>query len=131
MKTNKTIQIKLLVDEKEHQQINENAKACGKTTSAYVRESALNMCIVNIDNSCITEHTTEISALRNAINQLVFTIKRTGNYTPVDLEYILEKTNEMLNSEKEFLETYRTSVESEKKLIARTVRNIVKNHIRE
>lgn len=129
MKTNKNIQIKLLVDEHEHQQITDNAKACGKTTSAYMRETALNMCVVNIDNSCIAEHTTEISALRNAINQLVFTIKRTGNYTPVDLEYILEKTNEMLDSEKEFLKTYRTSVESEKKLIAKTVRNMVKKQI--
>lgn len=126
---NKTTQIKLLVNEEELQQIKNNAKISGKTVSAYIRETAINMCVINLDNTCITEHTNEISAYRNAINQLIFTIKKTGNYTPVDLEYILEKTNAMLKSEKEFINTYRKSIESEKKLVARTVRKTVKKHI--
>lgn len=127
---NRDSQIKLMVNEKELQQIKNNALACGKSTSAYIREIALNMCILNIDDSCVTNHTNEISANRNAINQLVFTIKSTGNYTPVDLEYILEKINEMLKSEKIFLNNYDKAIESNKKLISRTVRNIVKKHLK-
>lgn len=128
MKENKDIQIKLVVNKNEHEQIKRNAKSCGKTVSAYIRELALNMLILETDTSCITNHTSEISSYRNAINQLIFTIKRTGNYTPADLEYIVGNTNEILKSEKEFLNTYKNSVESEKKLIARTIRQIVKKN---
>lgn len=128
MKNNKDIQIKLVVNKKEHEQIKNNAKACGKTISAYIRELALNMCLIEHDTSCVTKHTTEISSYRNAITQLIFTIKRTGNYTPADLEYIVKNTNDILNSEKEFLNIYRNSVESEKKLIARAIRQIVKKN---
>lgn len=128
MKGNKDIQIKLVVNKKEHEQIKSNAKACGKTVSAYIREIALNMLILDIDTSCITKHTSEISSYRNAITQLIFTIKRTGNYTPADLEYIVKNTSEILKSEKEFLNTYKNSIESEKKLIARTIRQMVKKN---
>lgn len=130
MKENKDIQIKLVVSKKEQEQIQNNANACGKTVSAYIRDTALNMSILNIDTSCITQHTTEISSYRNAINQLIFTIKKTGNYTPADLEYIVNNTNEMLKSEKEFLNIYKNSVESIKKSIARIIRQIVKENIK-
>mgnify|MGYP003300736815 CR=1 FL=1 len=119
----------LRCSEKEFQQIEANAKACNKSVSAYIRETALNVCILNPNDSYIEKHTTEISAHRNAVVQLIFTIKKTGNYTPADLEYIVEKTNEMLKSEKELLNIYRNSVESEKKLIARTIRQLAKNNI--
>ena len=127
---NRNTQTLIRLSEKELLQIQNNAKACGLTVSAYIRETALNMCILPYDTNSITDHTNEISAYRNAINQLVFTIKKTGNYTPVDLEYILDKTSELLKSEKEFLNIYKNSIESEKKLIARTVRNTVKNHLK-
>lgn len=127
---NRTTQIKLLVNENELQQIKNNALACGKSVSAYIRETALNMCVLNIDDSCVTAHTNEISAYRNAVNQLVFTIKKTGNYTPVDLEYILEKTTEILKSEKIFLNNYSKAIESNKKLISRNVRGIVNKKLK-
>lgn len=130
MKENKNIQIKLVVNKKEHEQIQNNARASGKTVSAYIRELALNMCLIELDTSHITKHTTEISSYRNAINQLIFTIKKTGNYTPADLEYIVDTTNEILKSEKEFLNIYKNSIESEKKLIARNIRQIVKENIK-
>lgn len=122
-------QLLIRLTETELDQIRYNAQACGKSVSAYVREIAVNMCVLNIDNVCITQHTGEISSLRNAINQLIFTIKKTGNYTPVDLEYILDKTNEMMKSEKEFLNNHSNFIESTKKLISRTVRNIVNKRI--
>lgn len=123
---NKNCQLLIRLSEKELEQIQKNAAACDKTVSAYIRDIAVNMCILTPDNTCVTNHTDEISAYRNAINQLVFTIKKTGNYSSIDLEYILDKTNQILKSEREFLNSYRNSIESEKKLIARTVRNIVK-----
>ena len=130
MNENKEIQIKLVVSKKEQEQIKNNAKVCKKTVSAYIREIALNMCLFERDYSSIERHTAEISSYRNAINQLVFTIKKTGNYTPADLEYIVNKTNEVLKTEKEFLNIYKNSIESEKKLIARTIRQTVKENIK-
>jgi len=129
-KKNKTTQLLIRLSEDELLQIQNNARACGKTVSAYIRELALNMCLIEHDTSCVTEHTSEISSYRNAINQLIFTIKKTGNYTPADLEYIVTKTTEMLKSEKEFLNIYKNSVKSEKKLIARTIRQIVKENLK-
>lgn len=129
MTTNKTAQLLIRISEDELEQIKVNAEACGKTVSAYVREAAINMCVLSIDNAPVTKHTNEISSYRNAVNQLVFTIKKTGNYTPADLEYILEKTNEIVRSEKEFLNIYNLFIESTKKMIARSVRRIVKLNI--
>lgn len=126
---NKNKQIKLMVSEKEFEQIKSNAAACGKNTSAFLREVALNLCVINTDTTCITEHTSEISSYRNAINQLVFTIKKTGKYTPADLEYIIEKTNLLLKSEKEFLANYNKSLQSEKKTVARIVRQVIKKEL--
>lgn len=127
---NRDNQLLIRLSEEELTQIKNNALACGKSVSAYIRETAINMSVLNIDNECITKHTNEITAYRNAINHLVFTIKKTGNYTPVDLEYILDKTNDLLKSEKSFLDNHSKSIESIKKMITRTVRNIVKTHLK-
>ena len=105
-KKNKKTQLLIRLSEHELLQIQKNASACGKTVSAYIRELALNMCLLELDTSCVTKHTSEISSYRNAITQLIFTIKKTGNYTPADLEYIVNNTNEILKSEKEFLNIY-------------------------
>ncbi|MGI6270183.1 MAG: plasmid mobilization protein [Candidatus Howiella sp.] len=113
MKKNKTTQLKLLVNKQELEQIKKQC-CCGKTVSAYLRETALNMCVVHIDSTYITKHINEISAYRNAVNMLIFSIKQTRNYVPLDLEYIVEKTNQILKLEKEFLNIYQKSIESEK-----------------
>ena len=123
------VQVNFVVTESELKQIKKNASACDKTLSAYVREVALNMQTIPFDHSIVTLHSNEISAYRNAINTLVYTIKRTGTYTPADLEYILTKTKEILKSEKTFLQNYISFIEETKKLIVKTVRNIVQNHL--
>ena len=120
--------LEIRLPEKELEQIRKNAEACDKTVSAYVRETALNMCVITPPAEEITKHTNEISAYRNTINQLIFTIKQTGYYNPLDIEYILDKINLLLESEKELLNTYSKSNESFRKQIARIVRyNISKN----
>lgn len=124
-----TIQVKTYVTENELKQIKKNASACNKTVSAYVREVALNMCTIPIDYTVITEHTDELSAYRNAVNQLIYTIKKTGNYVPADLEYILAKTNEMLKSEKQFRQDFDALAEKTKKDTVKTVKNTVRNHL--
>lgn len=129
MSKNNDARLEIRLPEEELEQIRDNALACGKSVSAYVREATVNMCVLNIDNDCITKHTSEISSLRNAIYQLIFTVKKNGDYTPVDLEYILEKVNQMMKLEKEFLKNHSSFIESIKKSITRTVRRIVNKRI--
>ena len=125
----KKIYIKIRVSEAEEKQIKRNAAACDQTVSAYVRESALNMCVVPIDLDIVTKNSEEIEAYRNTITQLVYTIKRTGNYAPADLEYILEKTNQLLKNQKSFLELYATHVEKDIKKVGTSVKNIVSRRL--
>ena len=127
--SNNKVQIKLVVTEDEQEKIKTNAKACDKTVSAYIRETALNMCVMMTDYSVVTDHTAELSAYRNAINQLIFTIRKTGSYVPVDIEYILEKTNLMFKSEVKFLNMFSQSVTDNKKTIEKEVRKTVKQHL--
>lgn len=125
----KNIQLKIRISEDDLEQIQRNAKVCDKTVSAYVRETALNMCVPSPDYKVITDHTAQISACRNAINQLIFTIRKTGSYVPVDIEYILEKTNSMLKSEGEFIDAMIESNDKNRKLIAKKVKTIVNQNI--
>lgn len=123
-------EIRMRVSEEEYNLIKRNAAACDKTTVAYLRELGLNMCIVPMDLNIITEHTAVITSYRNAVNQLIFTIKKTGNYTPLDLEYILDKTRDILNSEKKLLELYNSHVEQVEKTIPETVTKIVNKNLK-
>ena len=129
-KKNETTQIHIRVSTDELLQIQNNANSCEKTISGYIREIALNMCIIECDTSHVEQHTAEISSYRNAISQLIYTIKKTSNYTPADLEYIAKYTKEILKSETEFQKNYRRFVKSQKKLIANTVEQLVTTNIK-
>lgn len=124
-KKNETTQIHIRVSVNELLQIQNNANSCGKTASGYIREIALNMCIIESDTSHVAQHTAEILAYKNAIIQLLYTIKKTSNYTPADLEYIVKYTKEILKSEIEFQKNHKRFVDSKKKLISTTVKQIV------
>lgn len=121
----KGAQLLVRLPEEELDQIKRNAKACGKTVSAYVRETALDMCVLRFDYAYVTAHTNEISALRNAITSLIFTIKKRGEYVPVDIEYILERMDEISKLEKEFIKKQDGFMKSSKRLVQRTIQQIV------
>ena len=104
--SNKSIQLHIRLSEEEYQIIKQNATASEKTVSAYMREMSLNMCILSPDYSCISEHTKQLSAIKNAIIQLTFTIIKSGKYVPPDLEYIHNKIKEVCKTENDFLEKY-------------------------
>lgn len=131
MPKRKNTQLLIRMSETELENIQDNAKACNKTVSAFVRESATNFCVLNYDYETVMQHTHEITSLRNAINQLVYTIKKTGEYVPADLEYILNKMNEISKSENEFVNNMLDDKEKKSKLIGREVRKIVRQKIKE
>ena len=127
--TKKNTQLLIRLSEDELNKIQDNAKAMDKTVSAYVRYIAKDFCILNCNYESIVEHTHEITALRNAINQLVYTIKKTGEYVPADLEYILERMKEISKSENEFLNLMINDRDTKTKVIARETRKIVRRKL--
>lgn len=103
MKENKTTQLNIRLTESQMEIIRCNARACDMTVSAFVMEVAQNFIVLNCDYDQISDHSKEISSLRNVINRLVYTVVKTGEYVPADLEYILNKMNEIAKSEGKFI----------------------------
>lgn len=131
MSNNKTSQLMIRLSEDDHEQIQMNAKACDKTVSAYIREMALNFCVLDCNYEKIIDHTHEITSLRNAVNQLVYTIKKSGEYVPADLEYILAKMNDISKSENNFVNIMLDEKEKKTKAIAKEVRKLVREKLKE
>lgn len=123
MRSDRRLEIRL--SENEFDQIQKNAEICGKTVSAYLRDVGCNMCTLNFDYSAIKNHTDTIISLQNAILHLVFTINRSQQYVPPDLEYILEQITSITNLQKEILSSCRVLIQSSEKQIRNTVNRIV------
>ena len=99
------VQIKFSVSEEEKLRIQKNAKVADRSVSAFIKEMSLDMCIIESGpDKIISDHIAEISALRNGIFQLVYTIQKTGDYFPADLDTICELMQRILESEKSFLQ---------------------------
>ena len=129
MNSNKTVQLKLRVSEKELDQIQSNAQAMDKTVSAYIREVSTNFCVLQCDYQQIIDHKNEITALRNAINQLIYTIIKTGDSVPADLEFILKQMNEITKSENSFVNLMLDEQEKKTKAISKEVKKIVRQKL--
>lgn len=122
-------QVKTYVSPEEYGQIQRNAKACGKTVSAYLRETALNMAVINIDDSNATLRTEAVCATFEEISQLVYKIMRNDTYVPADLTYVLEKAKEMIKVEKSILKEQQEHIDHISKKICQTVEDIVQKKI--
>lgn len=122
-------QLAIRLPQKECQQIKMNAQACGQSVSAYVKQNALDMHVIAPDLSIISEHTAEIHEHVMAVMQLIYTIKKTNNYVPADLEYILEKTKTIHNSQKDFLQRYEKHIKEDIKRIEKETSEHVKQRI--
>ena len=129
--SNRKIQLKIMVSPEENEIIRKNAKACGRTPSAYIREMATNMYVLKNNYKAIEEHTQEISVTRNAINHLVFTIRKTGRYVPPDIEYILEKMKAIFKVENQFLQNILQFQEALREELMKEVQSIVNDHLDE
>jgi hypothetical protein len=124
-------QIKLLVTPEEDQQIRNNAKAAGRTVSAYIRAMALDLVILQCDTSEINAHVHEISSLRNAINQLIYTIQKTGDYYPAELEAIHDLMEQIMVSEKKFLAKMEKDIPRKQKEIRKEAKKVVDRRLKQ
>lgn len=123
------IQLSIRISSGEHEQIKMNAQACGQSVSEYVKQNALSMQMIKPDQSVISENTAQLHEQRMAVMQLIYTIMKTETYVPADLEYILEKTKEMLKQQTVFLEEFKEHTKKDIKRMKKEVREIVKQRI--
>ena len=125
----KTEQLLVRVSYRDLQIIKNNAKAVDKTVPAFLRDLGVNFCVLKWEYQTIINHAHEILATKNAINQLVYSIRKTGEYVPADLEYIILKLDEIAKSEKQFVERMLVDQEQKTKNVARSARRIIRQHL--
>lgn len=126
------VQIKFSVNEEEKLRVHMNARAADRSVSAFVKEMALDMCIIKFGpDKIIDNHIAEISALRNGIFQLIYTIEKTGDYFPADLETIRELMQKISESEKRFLQMIEVENTKERKILKSQVESTVNERLDE
>ncbi len=124
-------QIKCHVREREYVSIKNNAKACNKSMSVYIREMALNSKVINVDYPEIEAHTQEIKAKRENIDRMIYTILKTGEYAQANFEYILKQIKYIYYSEKRLVEKLPMIKEEKTRQVAIEARKIARNYISE
>lgn len=122
-------QLKFVVSEAEYNQIQINAAVCGKTITAYARDSLLNMANINVDYSIIENHTDVLIAIQNAIYQLLFYIRKNNGYTPKDIEYMCERITTALEKEEELCGMYCEHIAADTKAVQKELRKIAKRRL--
>ena len=128
---NQTSQLKCYVKEKEYITIQNNAKACDQKISAYLRESALNPKIINCTYDEVAAHAKELESYREKINRIAYTIYKTKEYVPTDIDYILEQMNKILQRQKEFIQLMSLVKEEKTRRVAKQARKIVRECLSE
>ena len=113
------------VSDDEDRQIRHNAKLCGKTVSAYIRDIASNMVILQMDHKDNNRRTEAICGHYDSIRRLIYNIMREDHYTPADIDYIVRQTQELMRIEEEILTTQR---ETKNTLLDETAK-IIRNNI--
>ena len=128
---NQTIQFKCYVNEKEYINIKNNAKACNQKISAYMRESALNPNILNCTYEEVEAHINELRSKREIINMIAYTIYKTKEYVPPDVDFVLDKLYEIIRSERKFIELMSHAKEEKTRWVAEQARKIVRQRLSE
>ena len=124
---NEKIQLSIRVTHEEYEQIKMNAQACGQSISAYAKQNALEMQVIKPDLSIVAENTAQLHEQRMAVTQLIYTIKKTNNYVPADLEYILEKTKLILKQQTVFVEQFKEHTKKDIKRAVDAIYSVSKN----
>lgn len=120
-------QIKFTVTEKEYERIKAIAAFGGMSVAGYLRTVSLNGCILNDRFEEITEHTNELTSLRNIIMKMVYTMIKQGNHYPSDVEYIMNTMNEIMKSENKFIDIMRKATKQRNRETQKNIENIILN----
>lgn len=106
---NRAKNIQFRVSKDEYIQLKNYADSTGQSVSAYARNSVLNPYTLLVNYDEIEQHTQEISEIKSAVNHLIYTLIRSGNYYPADVENILKLLNDINDSEKKLIKLFQKS----------------------
>lgn len=106
---NRAKNIQFRVSKDEYIQLKNYADNTGQSVSAYTRNSVLNPYTLLVNYDEIERHTQEISEIKSAVNCLIYTLVRSGNYYPADVENILKLLSEISDSEKKLIKLFQKS----------------------
>lgn len=106
---NRAKNIQFRVSKDEYIQLKNYADSTGQSVSAYARNSVLNPYTLLVNYDEIEQHTQEISEIKSAVNSLIYTLVRSGNYYPADVENILKLLNDINDSEKKLIKLFQKS----------------------
>ena len=125
-------QLQFSVSEEEKELIQSIAKLTGRSVSGYVREVALNVHTHSYnDKEFIQEHTQELAALRHSVGQLVYTIVKTEEWYPIELETIRELLEETNVSEKDFLARMEIHLKSTRKARSKEIGKLIRERLKQ
>lgn len=81
--------------------------------------------IVNYACDAVMEHKHEITSLKNAIYKMIYTILKTGEYIPPDLDYIADKMRVLVKSELQLL----SIIDEDREIARRKMKQEVRSNI--
>ena len=97
---------------------------------AFTRMSATDMCIIVLNDAIITEHNNEITAYKNGIVDLFYTVIKISGYVPWDLNEIVKTSNDLIKCEKIFLKTFIKDFEANRKICLKVLREVASKNLK-
>ena len=92
--------LRFAITKKEAQEVQKEAEKRGWTVSEYCRAAAVDGCHVNVDYNFLWRYLKELMGTKSLLQQVMFTIYKTGRYFPQDLENV-QKMIEVLEKHKQ------------------------------
>lgn len=124
-------QILVKLSEEEYEIIQQNAKAANKTPAAFMRELGMNFMIIQWNYQPLEIQNQKITEIKNVLSALVYTIIKSGEYVPTDLEFIQKTMDELTESQANFYQSMLQDREEKSKIIKAEVRKIIEKKLKD
>lgn len=115
--------IRFRLSPEELELIDRNANAVGIERNLYVKKMAMHGKIAKLDYKQFDENNQLMKEIKNDINLLIYTILKTNEYFPIDLENINNSLQKIIENQNEILKEFRRQT--------RRLRNILKENTKE
>lgn len=95
-KKNRTVNVKVRLTEDEYDYLQYRRDFIGaRSLSAYIRYAAISKAITVVDKDALKEMMTDVSGIRNSLNQIAKRLNSTDQFYDDDRKTIIEATEEL------------------------------------
>lgn len=130
IKENRTETIHFRVSKNEYEQAKNNAKEHGEMLSEYARRCIINPYSLSVNYDEIEEHTRQIMEIKQAVNLLIGTLVKSGNYYPNDFENLSALLKDISDNEAKLIKLFRKSEVKLRKELEKIVSKNSKKEVR-